>query len=89
MRILTWFGPIERRDEGHTGIKVLKLDLPEKRMTGTPERRYMDVNWWLTKDDALGRTKQRHGICCLTVKGISERGRRSFDQHWPLALVPT
>ena len=40
---LRWYGQVMRRDQEYVGRKMMKIELPEKRKRGKPERRFLDV----------------------------------------------
>ncbi|XP_051787950.1 uncharacterized protein LOC127529167 [Erpetoichthys calabaricus] len=40
---LRWFGHVQRRDEGYTERRVLRIEQPGWRKRGGPKRRFMDV----------------------------------------------
>ena len=39
---LGWYGHLMRREEGHIGKRVLKMEVTGRRRRGRPERRWMD-----------------------------------------------
>ena len=40
---LRWYGHVMRRDQEYVGRKMMKMELPGKRKTGKPKRRFVDV----------------------------------------------
>uniref|UniRef100_A0AAR2IIP7 SWI/SNF related, matrix associated, actin dependent regulator of chromatin, subfamily c, member 1a n=1 Tax=Pygocentrus nattereri TaxID=42514 RepID=A0AAR2IIP7_PYGNA len=40
---LRWFGHVLRRNSGYIGQRMLEMELPGRRRTGRPQRRFMDV----------------------------------------------
>ena len=38
---LKWFGHVQRRDRGYIGRRMLEMELPGRRQTGRPQRRFM------------------------------------------------
>ena len=37
------YGHLRRKDDGHIGRRMLRMELPGKRKRGRPKRRFMDV----------------------------------------------
>ena len=40
---LRWYGHVMKRDQEYVGRRVMKMELPEKRKTEKPKRRFLDV----------------------------------------------
>ena len=40
---LRWYGHVMRRDQDYVGRKMMEIELQEKRKTGRPKRRFLDV----------------------------------------------
>lgn len=40
---LRWFGHAQLRDDGNIGQRVFKMELPNRRKRGKPQRRFMEV----------------------------------------------
>ena len=40
---LRWYGHVMRRDQEYVGRKIMEMELPGKRKTGKPKRRFLDV----------------------------------------------
>ena len=40
---LRWYGHVMRRDQEYVGRKIMEMELPRKRKTGRPKRRFLDV----------------------------------------------
>ncbi|XP_068234200.1 uncharacterized protein [Palaemon carinicauda] len=39
---LHWFGDVMRRDQGYVGRRMLDMDVPGRRRSGRPKRRWME-----------------------------------------------
>ena len=67
---LRWYGHLRRKDDGYIGRRMLRMELPEKRKRGRPERRFMDVvkdemvEVELTEEDTEVRNNWRRKIRC-------------------------
>ena len=40
---LRWYGHVMRRDQEYVGRKMMEMELPGKRRSGRPKRRFLDV----------------------------------------------
>ena len=40
---LQWFGRVQRKDDGCFARRMLRMELPGKRIRGRPKRRFMDA----------------------------------------------
>ena len=54
---LSWYGHVMRRDQEYVGKTVMVMELPRKRNTGMPKRRFVDV------------VKEEMGQACARKKG--------------------
>ena len=67
---LRWFGHVRRKEDGHIGRRMLKLEVPGKNKWGRPKRRFMGAVRWgmavveVTEEDAEDGTKWRWTIRC-------------------------
>ena len=65
-----WFVHVRRKDDGHIGRIMLRIELPGKKKQGRPKRWYVDAvreNMAVIEvpeEDAEGITKWRWTICC-------------------------
>ena len=63
-----WYGLVWRKDDGYTGRRMLRMELPGKRKTGRAKTRFMDAVREdmavveVTEEDAEGRNKWRWKI---------------------------
>ncbi|KAK3563223.1 hypothetical protein QTP86_018276 [Hemibagrus guttatus] len=67
---LRWFGHVQRRESEYIGRRMLDMELPGRRQTGRPKRRYMDgINEDMklvgaSVEDAEDRDRWREMIRC-------------------------
>ena len=67
---LKWYGYLRRKDDGHIGRRMLRMELPGKRKRGRPKRRFMDVvkedmaEVEVTEEDTEDRNHWRRKIRC-------------------------
>ena len=40
---LRWYGHVKRREEGYVGKTMMEMAVPDRRKTGRPRRRWMDL----------------------------------------------
>ena len=60
---LRWYGHVMKRDQEYVGRRVMKMELPEKRKTERPKRRFLVVvkedTLWLTLIEGKGRKEKK------------------------------
>ena len=67
---LRWFGLIKRRNSGYIGRRMLEMDLPGRRKSERPKRRFLDVvkeHMQVVGLDVEDRVRWKWMICCCNL----------------------
>ena len=73
---LRWYGHLRRKDDGYIGRRMLRMELPGKRIRGRPKRRFMDVVKEDMAEVEVTEKLEKENPLWRPLMGKAERRRR-------------